>query len=456
MTIPIDEYYYTVYIDDKQFEGWLEIPSEPLTLFGRNVLAYIVVRNVSGVKPGVKRVIIQWPKRLFLHVLNPSNILFEIDGRILIHHGVVAHIQNYTTEHAIAIDSQFTSLKIYIFQNEEMVQSNRTVIGYLHGIREILTMTFRFPKQITDNFRYADATSFSFCFPMSMWLKNTIPDIPTALRFFIHVLEPISTFTAKFFSTVFSRVFWECAAYSEIYGSLTFAFTFPRGYFLYPTVYTFSFVIPRAIGHILDLMQHKTPVFPFVLGYPITLTSFFDSTSAAFYFPRTAGLSEELTTLLSYATAILRIPPIVLMWKTFEYVFFNETRQFVMRLPKPMEFISYDMCIRTFVYVLSKYHYVVPSSNAYVVPVISFLRDYYKYYCDMYIAYYHVFSCQYEFDWKQVMYENHVPIITKVYGICEEIDIPIYPLELQFFKYVSLNPEFKLELFLLDPETKWF
>ena len=113
----LDEYKFNVIIDDKLFDGYLRILDTPIVKFNRTVIAYLELKDVFDIQSGCKKITIIWPKDVYPYVLNPSNVIFELDDQIILQYGITAEPNNYTTEHIIAVDTQINILKVYIFDD---------------------------------------------------------------------------------------------------------------------------------------------------------------------------------------------------------------------------------------------------------------------------------------------------------------------------------------------------
>jgi len=107
-----------VHIDGKKFNGVVKVFDIPVKLYGRESYVCLEIQcNDTNIKEGVKKVVIEWPVELFQFVLNPSNLLFEVNGEIVIHHDTLTNImlQERQTEHVIALPKNLQKIRIYLF-----------------------------------------------------------------------------------------------------------------------------------------------------------------------------------------------------------------------------------------------------------------------------------------------------------------------------------------------------
>ena len=162
----LDEYKFNVIIDDKLFDGYLRILDTPIVKFNRTVIAYLELKDVFDIKSGCKKITIIWPKDVYPYVLNPSNVIFELDDQIILQYGITAEPNNYTTEHIIAVDTQINILKVYIF-DDTLCQTSKTVIGNIGDITECNTFSFKISRSFNE-YTTTESNVFNFNFSRSM------------------------------------------------------------------------------------------------------------------------------------------------------------------------------------------------------------------------------------------------------------------------------------------------
>jgi len=476
----LDEYVYTVYIDNKKFTGYLRIPETILTKFGRQIIAYLELENVSGIEPGTKKVVIRWPKSVFPYVLNASNVIFEIDGRLVFQHNVSTNSETYTTEHAVSIDSEFKCLRVYIGSEEQ--DTTKTVIGYLNGIREFFTYLFQFPKSIRNNVGVFDTTTFDFEFskPMKADTRHYFDlYIPTTILFAKPsradlLLQSIDILTIPF---AFLKCYYENELLTDMStkGSV-FVFSYPRDYRIIPLGSVCSFSFPKSFSDLTDLLYiwivvsspssslSPSTVTPFHVlkslylipefiwcTAPIYVLSsihsmgFFDLDSFSLTIPK---IYKEN---LRYASEVHTI--VNLFTKSFyEGTKASETNTFTFTVPGSREHMMIFMFFHTVL--LDKYLYIAIPLETNLISTLFFK------------AFKNVIPCESTTisTYTYVRYHEKANVarpywlnFTRCYEPKFEwvVDFDVPP-DLLFFNYVSLNEEFNLDLLLLDPDAKIF
>jgi len=106
-----------LHIGDKVYNGKILVPDKVLEKYGRKVSLIIEFTDVTLDGDGTKKLTIQWPKELYQYVINPTNLLFEIDGKAIIHYGLFTKnlADKKQTEHIISLPSHIEQFRIYLF-----------------------------------------------------------------------------------------------------------------------------------------------------------------------------------------------------------------------------------------------------------------------------------------------------------------------------------------------------
>jgi len=469
---------YTVYIDDQKFTGYLRRPEKEIYKYKRKVVAYLIVSDVQGIKAGTKKVVIKWPKEVFPYVINASNVLFEVDNEIVFQHGVVADPLTYQTEHVISVRSSFNSLKVYVFDKEEEIEvSQKTVIGYLGTIREFYTAIFHFPKQITSNIGLFDTATLTYCFPRS-FLTDHFFDLPISV-FLIpktyKVRDPSDVIVLRF---GFPRCYYENELASDMSGKGTVApYTFPKPYHVWPFTEIYSFQYGQSydtsntilyfkligeIGLVIppeDLIRHVmgeehyggliesidfVSAFPFQI--PVNYKSIeFETPAFLFSFPKPYNCN------MLYMSDVYVMTDISVLQLYDNEVMLGETKCFP---------LTVSIACDSFGHIDTGIHFVVFALNE--NPVAPFTQHMTA------INFGHSFSLRYsehllnqaQFAYSYEYERNPTPvfpfIFTCSYGFYEWVAIEDIPPDLLFFKYVTLNNDFKMDLLLFDPDAKIF
>jgi len=115
---------FKVTINNNNIDCRLKIPrTVSLQKFGRKVYAYIEIK-LDNIQTGVNQVTIKWPSEIFTQIINPTNLLFELDDQLIVQHTVSVDTTETTTNHIISLTNTANILRIYIFSDIRSTLSN--------------------------------------------------------------------------------------------------------------------------------------------------------------------------------------------------------------------------------------------------------------------------------------------------------------------------------------------
>ena len=200
----IEEHKYTVTIDNLTFTGFLKVPEQPMSVFNRNVLAYIELENIQNVTSGTKKLTIVWPKNVYPYVINPSNVVFEIDDELIFQHGIKADPYSYTTEHVISLPESFMRLRVYIFE-DRLCNSTKTIIGQISDVKECNSFNMYFARSHNE-YVTTECNSFSMYFQRS-FNEYVTTGCNTFNMYFARSLNEYVTTECNAFNMYFARSF---------------------------------------------------------------------------------------------------------------------------------------------------------------------------------------------------------------------------------------------------------
>lgn len=106
-----------------------------LQKFGRKVYAYLEIYLDNLQISGNVNVTIKWPPEIYKHIINPSNLMFEVDNNIVIQHSVSLNTNEITTTHIVSIPNNSKVMNIYIF-SDIIPKMSGVVVPYISGVEK--------------------------------------------------------------------------------------------------------------------------------------------------------------------------------------------------------------------------------------------------------------------------------------------------------------------------------